>query len=419
MKITKITKSRPTLLTRIASIVVAGMLVYAVVLLAGDASLEQRVVTSRFWGFALAGFFAFIIPHLLFPDKRIDWIQMLNLQPAALMLHQARKLFPLIALLYITYALLAYYDPGQWTIAIPEKTSLFAQGILIITAVAAYAFYRFVIIGLLSQEWHEGKRGKKLLQSLEAMGQSSAVPPGMIPSLTATSMIAAIGMLLVVFTAYLTAFEITVLSYLPGLILLTYSGVRLYNIRPVYDRYFYRGNAFYDELFRNPKAFKSEAREPIAYDAVYWVPHAWRHAVWACLRQLDRRLPMGRIMLLFIVFLWFLFWTDVSFNLISAWLVIIITAKNVASYILTTPQFAPLPFQFTIQSPAGWVLTRFFVNIRWTPAIILSLGVVAVFQGDVEFSMPLYWAAFDLIFSILTAFIITRLHEYQFQKRYV
>ncbi|MEX0772508.1 MAG: hypothetical protein WEB89_12095 [Balneolales bacterium] len=419
MKITQITKSRPTLLTRIASILVAGMIIYAVILLAGDATLEQRTVTSRFWGFALAGFFAFIIPHLLFPDKRLDWIQMLNPGPATLMLHQARKLFPLLLILYMTYALLAFYDPGRWFVELAQKASLFAQGIIIVSAVASYAFYRFVIIGLLSQEWHEGKRGVRLLKSLEVTGQASAIPPGMIPSLTATSMIAATGMLLVVLTAYLTAFNVAALPYLPGLLLFAYAGLRLGKLRLVYDKYFYRGNAFYDELFRNPKAFNREEREPIAYDAVYWVPHRWRHAVWACLRQLDRRLPMGRIMLLFIVFLWFLFWIDVSFNLISAWLVIMITAKNVASYILTTPQFAPLPFQLTIQSPSSWVLTRFFVNVRWTPAIILSLGVVAVFRADLGVSLPLYWAAFDLIFSIMTAIIITRLHEYQFQKRYV
>lgn len=417
--ITQITKSKPTLLTRIAFILVAGMIVYAVVLLAGDAAIEQRIVTARFWGFALAGFFAFIIPHLLFPDKKLDWIQMLNLEPGALMFHQARKLFPLLLIIFVTYALLAYYDPGSWAAALLQKTSLFLQGIIVVCAIASYAFYRFVIIGLLSQEWHEGRRGSKLLKSLEMTGQSSAVPPGMIPSLTATSMIAAIGMFLIVLTAYFSAFDIPALPYLPGLLLLMYAGYQLGRIRPVYDKFFYRGNAFYDELFRNPKAFNREGREPIAYEAVYWVPHTWRHAVWACLRQLDRRLPMGRIMLLFIIFLWFLFWVDVSLNLISAWLVIMITAKNVASYILTTPQFAPLPFQFTIQSPLSWVLTRFFVNIRWTPAIILSLGVVAVFRTDIGFNLPLYWAAFDLIFSILTALIITRLHEYQFQKRYV
>lgn len=419
MKLSQITKTRPTLLTKISSFLVAGMIIYTVILLAGDATLEQRIVTARFWGFILAGFFAFIIPHLLFPDKRLDWIQMLNLEPTVLMRHQARRLFPLFIILYVTYALLAFYDPGNWTTNLAYKASQFAQGIIIVSAVAAYAFYRFVIIGQLSQEWHEGKRGVKLLKSLEVTGQASSVPPGMIPSLTATSMIAATGMLLVVLTAYLNVFGMPALSLLPGLLLLGYAGYQLWTLRVIYDKYFYRGNAFYDELFRNPKAYNQEAREPIAYDAVYWVPYSWRHAVWSCLRQLDRRLPMGRIMLLFIVFLWFLFWIDVSFNLISAWLVIIITAKNVASYILTTPQFAPLPFQLTIQGPFGWVLTRFFVNVRWTPAIILSLGVVAIFRSDIGFRLPLYWAAFDLIFSILTAIIITRLHEYQFKKRYV
>ncbi|MEX0685572.1 MAG: hypothetical protein WD267_01305 [Balneolales bacterium] len=419
MKITKITRTQPTLLSRIALLLVAGMLFYATMLLSGDATIQQRIVAGRFWGFALAGFFAFIIPHILFPDKRLDLIQLLNLEPKTLMLHQAKKLFPLILIIYVTFFLLSFFDPADWQSSLDQKIILFSRWIIFTTSVACYSFYRFVIIGLLSQQWHEGKRGKKIISGLKQTGQAIAIPPGMIPSLMATSMISIVGMMLVVVTAYLTAFPYSILSYLPGLILLLYSSYRLGNLVPVFDSHFYRDNAFYDELFRNPKAFNRDGREPVTYDAVYWVPHAWRHAVWACLRQLDRRLPMGRIMLLFIIFLWFLFWIDVSLDLISAWLILMITAKNAVSYILTTGPFAPLPFQLTIQSPFSWILTRFFVNIRWTPAIILALGVVSVFRSDIGFTLPIYWALFDLIFSLLTALIITGLHEYQFKKRYV
>ena len=60
MKITQATKSRPTLLSGLGFILVSGMLIYAVIILAGEISVEERIVTARFLGFIIAGFFAFI-----------------------------------------------------------------------------------------------------------------------------------------------------------------------------------------------------------------------------------------------------------------------------------------------------------------------------------------------------------------------
>lgn len=403
---------------RLSFVLASFMVLLACFLLAGEADLSQRIIILRMWTFILAGFFAFITPHLLYPEHHLGWIQLMNPAPGVLWSHQLYKMLPLTVLTLLSLAILAFFDPQSPAGDLHLKSMTFLQYALLATGVLLYACYRYGIIGELSQQWHEGQRGNRLMEGLREAGQAPSVPPGMFPSFGATVSTAGIGMLLVVLGAWLQQQTAAPAGVIPPLLLIGWSVARTTRITPVYDRHFYHTNAFYTELFKDPKAHGQEGRQPISYEAVYWTPHRWRAAVQASLIQLDRMLPMGRIIFLMVLFLWTLFLLNMSTQLITGWLLLMITAKNATCYMLTRSDVGPLPFQLLLGSPAHWIACRFFVNIRWTLSLVLALALVAVLSPEIGTLFVLFWGAVDLLFSFAAALTITAMHEFQYRKQY-
>lgn len=404
---------------QVVCIVLFAVLLYIAALLADGTTVAERGRLLRVWGLLAAAVFAVSVPHVLLPDPDWQLLQLLNRSPRRLLFHQLRRWSAVVALFLVPCAALAYYDPGQWVMEFGAKTLLLLQGVFVVAGIGLYSFERYVTIGRVSQEWQEGKRGKSYRWLAENTPlQPVGLPDGMIPALLVTSHVFVVGAVVVVLGVYAGLIAGPALAWVPALALILWAGAVLRRHLPVYDRDFYCTNAFYVEIFRMAGGVRVSDREPIPYAAVYWVPGRWRAHVWAGLRQLDRKMPLGRLIALGHLLLWVLFYQDAAPAVITSYLLLFAATKNAAVFLLTTEPFAPEPFQITLQSHTGWALTRFFLNLRWTLPWLLSLLLVAWMHPEFGAGDALAWTGVDVLLALITASIFTLLSEAQYRKRF-
>lgn len=393
------------------------MLSYVCMFSASGADLEARVRLLRYWTLIAAAVFAIAVPHILLPDRDLPFLQRLNRNQLGLLLHQLRQWLPISALFIVPGLLLAFWDPDQFTADMGAKASHAASTLLVMLGTAIYSFERYIGIGPLSQAWQEGTKGRWYRTYKENSPGGFSVPEGMVPAMLATQRVFAVGLLVLVAAAYFIQSVHPALALLPGGLLLLWSVARLVRRLPRYDHAYYATNAFYGEVFRSAGGVRVSTRDAVPYSAIYWAPPAYKPHVWAVLRQLDRKLPLGRLMALAHGLLWFLFYMDATPRTITVYLLMLMLAKNAASYVLTRPTFAPMPFQIGIQSERGWIITRFLVNLRWTMPLLLSLLAVAAFDRTFSITQAVLWTGLDVAASFVTAFLFTYGTEYRYRKQ--
>jgi len=412
-------RARPNRVNQAAAVLLLGVLCYMSVLLAMGAALETRIVLLRYWMLLAAAVFAVIPPHVLLPDPHVAQLQRLNRSPRGLLRHQLQRWLPIVGAAMVPGVLLALVDPAAPLADLGPKLTHLAAGVLVVGGTGIYAFERYATLGPRSQAWQEGRAGgtyRTMKQHASASGLL-AVPDGLVPAVLATPRIFGLGIAMIIAAAYLSALN-PLAVLLPGVLLCARAAQRLARHVPRYDRAFYATSAFYSEIFRSAGSARVADREPIPYDAVYWVPHAFRPAVWASLRQMDRRLPLGRFIIVGHVLLWVLFFQEAALDAIATYLVLFFLAKNGAVYVLTRAGMAPPAFHLSLQSPTRWIATRFFVNLRWTLSVLLSLLLVAFFDGSFSYLDALWWTALDVFFAFISALLITYGAEFTYRSRF-
>ena len=380
------------------------------VALAVGADAASRAAGLRLWALAGAGLFAMAPPNVLLPDPNTRVLQLLNWPPPRLLRYQLGRLGPLVLLVAGPALLVAFADPAAPLRHLPAKAAALGQALLLTLGAAADSFAHFATLGPRSQAWQEGRSGQWYARAVEEQGQGVSLPRGLVPALFATTRCFVAALVAILVSAAGAQAGSGVAAWGPGLVLLGWAGARLWRQRRTYDRHFYHTTAFYAEVMGGgPSA--AGARDPIPYDALYWVLPRWRPAVWASLRQLDRRLPLGRLVALAHAGVWLLCLQGTPPTLVAAVLTIVFVAQTAACGLLTTPAAAPLDFQRTRQSTADWIGTRTFVNLRWLAAHAGSLALVALFDDTYGAGWVLRWSALHVGLSLGAAAVATLTHE--------
>ena len=400
----------PSLPQRLVYGVLLAVLCGAAVMLGVGADAAGRTSGLRLWAVAGAGLFAMAPPNVLLPDPNAPLLQLVNGSPSRLLRYQLRRLGPLVGLVVLPAALLAFVHPAAPLSALPAKTAALGQTLLLLLGAAGDSFVHFATLGPRSQAWQEGTGGEWYARAVEEQGQGVSLPRGLVPALFATTRCFVVALVAILVSAAGAQADLAIAAWGPGLVLLGWAGLRLWNERSVFDRHFYHTTAFYDEVMGGG-TLRSQGRDPIPHDALYWVPPRWRAGVWAGLRQLDRRLPLGRLVALGHAGLWLLCLQNVSAIIVTGYLGLLFTAQTATCGLLTTRSAAPLSFQRTLQSTADWIGTRSFVNLRWLAAHIASLAVVAFFDADYGGAWLLAWAAVHVGLSLTAATLATLAHE--------
>ena len=392
--------------SRVAYGLLLGVLSAAAVFLASGADPTTRADALRLWALLGAGVFAVAPPNMLFPDPNVTTLQRLNWPPMRLLRYQGRRLLPLVVLLAVPAVLLAYADPGGPLRRLGLKTAALGQGLLLLGAVALDSFVHFATLGARSQAWQEGQAGQWYARAVEEQGQGIDLPRGLVPALFATTRCFVVAVAAVVATAAAAQAGIGLLAWGPGLLLLAWGGLRLTRRRAAYDRDFYQTTAFYAEVLGGGTIATAD-REPVPYDALYWVPRRWRPAVWASVRQLDRRLPLGRLVAVAHLGLWLFAIRGVAPAVITAYLLAVFVGQVAAGAVLGTRPSAPPAFQRSMQSWPDWVGTRTFVNLRWFGPHVGSLALVVLFGDTYGWAWVGAWAAVHLGLSAVGAAAVT------------
>ncbi len=390
----------------------------AAVMLGAGAAPAQRVILLRYASLLGVGALAVAPPHVLLPDPRVALVQLLTPPPEALLGRQLRRWMRPVAFLAVPVGVLAFYDPGGFVQHLPRKVWYLLEGLSVLGGAALYSLLRYATMGRRAQTWQEGNISPwyRSLKEHSTTG-SFGVPDGLVPAITASGRIFLAGVLVVAAGAYVGQRFAPAPAWVPGAVLAAGAGARLARLRRTYDRHFYGTDAFYREIFR-AGGVRGAERAPVVYAAVYWVPRRWRPHVWAGLRQMDRRLPLGRLVAAGHLFFWLLLFQDVTPAVVAAYLLLFVVAQNGACIVLAGRAFAPSDFQHVMQSAVGWMLTRSFVNLRWAFPFALSLLAAAALDGAFGFGQALAWIGLDLVLALATAALVTYLAEGQYRRRY-
>jgi hypothetical protein len=398
--------------------VIFGVLCYASILLTDGADSHDRIILLRFWGMFAGGIFAVAVPHLLLPDSNLHILQLMNARPEVLLWHQLTIWMPVVAVFAVPTLLLAFYAPEEPGQGLAVKAPHALAQLFLILGIGLYSFERYATIGQTSQEWQEGTRGQAWKAASEhgPVGLSFGMPPGLIPAVTASGRIFGVAVLFVIAGALMRPLTGDAFVWLPGLVLLAWSGYRIGRRKSLFDRHFYCTNAFYREIFRSAGRGSVSDSRPLPYESLYWVPARWQPHVWASLRQLDRRLPLGRFIAAGHVLLWFLVYQDATPTVLTAYLLIFSAGKNGVVGLLATRPFAPPSFQLRQQSAPDWMISRFFVNLRWTFPWGVSLLLVAFFDTSFTYRAALGWTGLDILLALVTAAAVTWRVEGRFRS---
>ena len=382
---------------RIAFGVLLAVLGYAAVVLARDASLDARRTLLRLWMLGAAGTLAVVTPTLLVPDPQAPVAQLLNASPVRLLTHHVRRVLPVVGLAALPAVVLAFADAATPEQHWGAKADALLRALVLLSGVALDTFVYYSTIGPRTQAWQEGRAGGWYAKRMAERGKGISLPRGLVPVLFATARCFLVAVAALVLMALGAQGAGPLGGWLPLLALLAWTGVRVGRIRGAYDQHFYHTNAFYSEVMGG--ATDTADRTPIPYDAVYWTPARWRPAVWASLRQLDRRFPLGRLVALGHLAFWLLCLQDAAFATRTAVLLLLVAAPNAALVLLVQPTAAPPPFQRTLQSIPDWLITRTFVNLRWLPPLVLSLSLVAFFDDAYAWSWVAQWSGLAIAFA--------------------
>lgn len=349
-------------------------------------------------------------PNVLLPDPNVPVLQLLNWPPNRLLRYQVRRLGPLFLLVLLPALLIAFGEPTRPFEALDVKAIALGQTLLVLLGVALDSFVHFATLGARSQAWHEGRAGQWYGRAVDERGHGVSLPRGLVPALFATTRCFTVGIVVVVATATGAEIGHGLLAWVPGFVLLGWAGIRTARCRSSFDRHFYQTTAFYAEVLGGG-TMSAMDRQPVPFKALYWVPRRWRPATWASLRQLDRRLPLGRLVAIAHVGLWLFCLRGVAPPFITTYLLLVLTAQVAASGLLGTQQAAPGPFQVSLQSVADWIGTRTFVNLRWLGPHVGSLGLVALFDETYGLHWVGTWAAIHFVLSVVAASVVTLSRE--------
>ena len=347
--------------------------------------------------------------HALLPDPAVAWLQRLNRPPARLL----RRAFGRWA--GVALAVLA---PAAGVAVWMGAPLAGAETLLLLGGAALYAFQDTMAIGPISQDWQEGRRGRIYREIVARDPRASfQVPHGMIPAMLASLRIFLVGFGAIVATVVFAALGGAPAGWIPGAALLAWSTWKLARLAPSFDRAYYHTSGLYAELLHT-QVGQLGARADLPYEAVYWVPTRWRPHAWGALMQLDRRLPMGKLMALAVMGFWALMALGVAPAGIAAYLFTVLLAKNAAVLRHASPDIAPPDFQLARQSVGNWAITRFWMNVRWTLPLALALAAVAIVSVRMTWGEVFIWTALDLSFALLSALAATYAAEYRYRRRF-
>ncbi|MDZ4701762.1 MAG: hypothetical protein SH809_18765 [Rhodothermales bacterium] len=342
------------------------------------------------------GVLAMSLPHLALPDPNQFLFQLANVAPVALAAGQWRRWQPVALGLLVPGAVLAFWPPLDGVRLV--RGVAYA---LVVGGVAFEALGYYHRIGPLSQEWSEGKRGDVYRWLKENTPYSVALPDGLVPAFLGTGRLFILGATVHLAGRLLEGVHLA-LAVVPGLVLFVVGILRWRASRAGFDGPYYHSNAFFREIFAAGRLHAAPA-PALPYDSLYWIPTRLRPAAWLVLLQLDRRIPLGRLLAFGHGLFWVMVWRGAPEAAVTALLAVLVVAPRAVSTIAARPPILPAFVAMHYLSRSDWHFVRLWINLRWTFPFIASVALVEWASPAWTFAGVVLWAGVDLLAALIAA----------------
>ena len=364
----------------------------------GYSSLDDRIITLRYFLIALTGLAAFSTPYLLFPDKNGAVIQLGNLDSADLNRYLSGKAVSYTWPVFLLFGVILFGDLNNPTGNLLTKLLYTMGASLLFAGLMVVSVARYVKSGPDSQFWKESEKGRKLRKDMADFFKYP-IDPGSVPSLMNTILIVLIGFFTIVAGALLEQYVSAVAEifamgaiFLGGIITL-----RKYNLTLV--RNFYSSNAFFREFFgESLKGDEAAARREV--EQLWWVPAPLKMHVWQFLVQLDRKIPSGRVVAAGHVLVWFIAYQRPDPEFLTVIWLLFALVHHLFILLTIQPEMAPAWLLRWTGSSFIWLTTRFWMQLRWIIPLLLSMNTQLFIFGTPDFNSQAI---------VITAYIATAL----------
>ena len=185
-------------------------------------------------------------------------------------------------------------------------------------------------------------------------------------------------------------------------------------LRDRFDEAFWTSHGVWADAFRQVELV--EGREPVRYDAVYWAPSSLRPAVWAGLVSMDRRLPLGRVAALALVFVAAVHLVDAGSGPEAGVLALYVLGLNGAVALSARDDVVPPALAHRLGGVMRWTAARFLMNVRWWPPLAATFLLLIWLAEDVGWGDLAVWTAVDLAAAALSALLVTLADRARFRR---
>lgn len=356
---------------------------------------DEIQIVVRFFYFLQVSIFAFMTSWVLFPQTDMWLTQVLNPTQKSIMILLFGRTSSITfgSILFLSAVIV-----GGSNVTFTDGIIIWIDTLFFSLGITVFSTGRFLSIGSSSQRWQEGRKGKAFVDYMNEAGSGGAgVPPGAIPTILATSLVAIVGMMCVVFQAWIQGVTGIHFPGIAGIVLLIPGLYTWGKKASVLDSEFYHSHGFYNELFRNPGGRADGGREPVPIKSLYWVPDTIKPATWLTFRQMDRKFPLGRLLVLLFLVYWGLIKAsvlDVQSIVLIPFLIII--GKNLILLTIERPPYSSLWYRRTLGSDWHWIGVHIATGIRWTIPILFFLMLTVWFVDGLSQNDLIFWLIFDV-----------------------
>jgi len=381
--------------------IVALMTIFSGLFWLGESTLDNRIITTRYILLILVAMTAFSTPYLLFPDRNSTLLQLGNISSGRLIGYLLKRMMTFIWPVYLFIAVLLFGDILSFDQFLYTKAANLLSTYFIFTGLILISITRYVKSGLDSQFWKESDKGRDLRKKM-ADYFKYPIDPGSIPSLINTVFIATLGAIVVVISAMI-AQSLSVM----GVVLFSFIffGLAVGFVNKHTDsllKNYYASNAFFLEFFgSNLKGEDVTSKHEVGH--LWWVPLQLKAHVWQFLIQIDRKLPAGRVVFTGHLFIWFLAYQKPDPEFITVVWILFALLHHLFTVLTFQVEMSPGWLHRWLASKWVWLISRFWMQLRWLVPLLLSMNLQYFVFGtpgfDIQFQVVSLFILFSMIIS--------------------
>lgn len=367
----------------------------------GFSGIGERVITVRYFLFALVALVAFLTPYILFPDRNVSILQLGNFSGLRIKKYILEKIWRLAWPIYLLIPFMYFGDLQTPFDSLLEKLTYTVSSLSVFSGVLLLSIVRYVKSGESSQFWKEAEKEERQ-DHFSFFLKYNQIDPSALPSLLNTILVFSVGAVSLVIGAVLQQ-QFSFLAEGVFYFIILLSGLFFFITRThSVDRSFYLTDAFFHEFFGvSLKGEELTVKREV--EQLWWVPSRIKMHVWQFLLQLDRKIPAGRAVAAGHAAVWFIAYQRPEPQFLTIIWILFGVLHQLFTLMSIQQQMAPYWMLRWVDDTRIWALSRFWMQFRWLVPLLLSMNVQYFIFGVPGFYEQGIVIAIFLISALLTS----------------